>query len=274
LTHVTLSLSLADRLLSFTMDDRERQDYVVYAALKDGLAGYEEPFPAYLASLVCALKGSVVDVGANTGLYSLLAAAASSEVVVHAFEPVAAVADGFVLNAALNSPLKDRLQLHRIALSDFFGEALFHETMNPYFMTTTSGLNAAFSKSHGETKTYLVPTTTLDACVMDKGLGDISFIKIDVEGHEKEVIAGAEMTVLTRRPFIGVELLWDADYAYFEKFLLDNGYVDGVLQPGSLRFTYFPEFIKDGWNHILIPEEQRHLAEACAREIGLRVVTD
>jgi FkbM family methyltransferase len=271
MTHVTLSLSLAERQLSFTMEDRERQDYVVYAAMKDGLAGYEEPFPAYLASIVSRMQGCVLDIGANTGLYSLLAAAAAPDVQVHAFEPVASVSAGFMLNAGLNPALQKRLHLHQVALSDFFGEALFHETMNPHFMTTTSGLNAAFSQAHGKTRTYLVPTTTLDAFVLEKEIGEISFIKIDVEGHEKEVVEGAQATILTRRPIIGIELLWDADYAWFERFLLDYGYIDGVLQPGSLRFTHFPEFIKDGWNHILVPEERRGLAEECGRELGLRI---
>jgi FkbM family methyltransferase len=271
---ITLSLSNADQLLTFSMDERDRKDYVVFAALKDGLAFYEEPFPAYLASLLGRLKGTFLDIGANTGLYALLAAAADPAISIHAFEPVKEIAEAFLLNADLNPMLKERLTLHRVALTDFTGEALFHETMNPYFMTTTSGLNAEFSKAHGETRHYLVPTQTLDGFMSESSIDNLSFIKIDVEGHEKEVMVGAETTILTHRPFIGIELLWDADYDYFEKFLLNNGYVDAILQPGSFRQTYFPEFIRDGWNHIFIPEERLSLAAECARACDLRILAD
>jgi FkbM family methyltransferase len=269
---VSLTLTINDRALSFDMDDRERKDYVVFAALKDGLACYEEPFPAYLAGLLARLKGTFLDVGANTGLYALLAAAVDEQVMVQAFEPVDTVADGFMRNAGINPQLGPRLTLNRLALTDFTGEALFHETSNPHFMTTTSGLNAEFSKAHGETRHYLVPAMTLDAFMTENPIEDLSFIKIDVEGHEKEVLRGAEATILMRRPFIGVELLWDADYDFVERFLIANGYIDAILQPGTLRFTQFPEYIRDGWNHILVPEERRGLAEEVARVCGLKII--
>jgi FkbM family methyltransferase len=268
----SLNLTIHDQRLSFDMDDRDGKDYVVYAALKDGLACYEEPFPTYLSALLARLKGTFFDIGANTGLYALLAASVDQQVKVEAFEPVDLIADGFLLNASINPSLRERLRLHRLALTDFTGEALFHETSNPHFMTTTSGLNAEFSKAHGETRHYLVPAMTLDVFMTENPIDDLSFIKIDVEGHEKEVLRGAEATILMRRPFVGVELLWDADYDFVERFLLSNGYIDAILQPGSLRLTQFPEYIRDGWNHVLVPEEQRGLAEEVAHVCGLRVI--
>ena len=274
MTIVKLSLSINDRELSFEMDDREGKDYVVYAALKDGLACYEEPFPTYLAGLLAELKGTFLDVGANTGLYALLAAATHPSITIEAFEPVDHIADSFLRNMEINASFKQRFKLHRFALTDFTGEALFHETSNPHFMTTTSGLNAEFSKAHGETRHYLVPALTLDAFISDNQIEDLSFIKIDVEGHEKEVLRGSEAAVLTRRPFIGVELLWDADYDFIEKFLLSNDYIDAILQPGSLRFTRFPEYIRDGWNHILVPEEHRGLAEQVAHACKLKILVN
>lgn len=260
------------RPLSFIMDDHDGHDFIVHTALKHGLSGYEEPFPAFIVSLVTTLRGDVLDIGANTGLYSLLAASASDDVTVHAFEPVPGIADGFVLNAGLNASLRERLHLHRLAISDVVGEAVLHETQHRHFMSTTSGLNAEFSMSHGRTVAYPVRVTTLDAFVADQGIGAISFIKVDVEGHEREVIAGALGTVRSHRPFFGVELLREADFAYFTRFLRDHGYVDGALRPGSLRLTQAPEFIQNGWNHILIPEEKRDLAKACAASIGLDAV--
>jgi hypothetical protein len=50
--------------------------------------------------------------------------------------------------------------------------------------------------------TIRVPVKRLD----DFGFADVSFIKIDVEGHESQVLAGATNTILRERPTILVEI--------------------------------------------------------------------
>jgi FkbM family methyltransferase len=247
-------------------------DHIVALVKKYGLAAYEEPFPAFLAAVLRRRQGLFIDVGANTGLYALLAASLSERAIVHAFEPVIAIADALEQNIHLNPGFATRLILHRIALSQFEGEALIHETENTLgFIATTSSLSAEFSRTQNVNRSYLVPTSTLDSFVNENEIEDIALIKIDVEGHEKQVLLGAESTVLSRRPLLAVEMLGNAEFDFFDQFLQENGYIDGVLRPGSLRFASRTEYVSDGWNHVLIPEEQADFAAHCAETIGLRI---
>ncbi len=47
-----------------------------------------------------------------------------------------------------------------------------------------------------------VPTVTLDS----QDLGSVGFVKIDVEGHEPEVLAGAAGTLVHDRPIVLLEI--------------------------------------------------------------------
>jgi len=269
---VDMRLTLGERECAFVIDDMDGLDHVVALARARGLAFYEEPYPAFMSALLRELSGCFLDVGANTGLYALMAASVRPDLVAHAFEPLPALAEIFAHNVALNPALRSRISLHRLALSHVTGEADFFETINPYgLLTTSSGLNAAFSRQRGETRTHRAPTLTLDDWCARQDPGDIALIKIDVEGFEREVVSGAEATVLSRRPPIGVELLGDADFDYFSDFLARNSYLDCVLTAGHMTFAAKPAFVAEGWNHMLIPEELGGLALHCAGQIGLEI---
>jgi len=265
---VDMRLAVGDLDCRFVIDDMEGRDHVV-ALARAGLASYEEPYPAFMAALLTELDGCFVDVGANTGLYALLAAAVRP-ILVHAFEPLETLAQILERNVRLNPALMSRILLHRVALSNVTGEADFFETINPQgLLTTSSGLNEAFSRQCGETRVHKTPTMTMDDFCARQELGDIALIKIDVEGFEREVFLGAQTLLTARRPLIGVELLADADFGFFSGFLDGNGYVDCVLTPGRMRFSSTPAFVAQGWNHMFIPEEFAGLALHCADRIGL-----
>jgi hypothetical protein len=57
-----------------------------------------------------------------------------------------------------------------------------------------------------ERTAYDVPVVTLDSLK----LPNVSFIKIDVEGHEMSVIEGAKELLATQRPTLIVEI-WDLE---------------------------------------------------------------
>lgn len=54
-----------------------------------------------------------------------------------------------------------------------------------------------------------VPATTLDTLLATEA-GSVAFIKVDVEGAELLVVAGAEQTLRERRPLIAIEIDWQA----------------------------------------------------------------
>jgi FkbM family methyltransferase len=140
-------------------------------------------------------SGTVVDVGANAGIYSAMALQRRRWVA--AFEPVPEEA------ARLRHMIGTRGIVHQVALSDRCGEAILHV---PYVkdagaVTTRSSLEANVDTDlpHRDIEVKLA---TLDSF----GLSDIAFIKIDVEGHELSVLKGAVETINRSRPNLLVEV--------------------------------------------------------------------
>jgi FkbM family methyltransferase len=67
-----------------------------------------------------------------------------------------------------------------------------------------------------------IPVTTLDLALYD--FRHINLMKIDVEGHELEVLKGAEETLLDRRPALFIEFLDAGRYNRVSEFLKPFGY--------------------------------------------------
>lgn len=118
-----------------------------------------------------------IDVGANAGTYSLLAAKLARCSVI-AFEPGEAAAQMLRTNLALNGVL-DRVEIIEVGASnkqDILG-----------FTTYKDALNRITNVQNEHTTTIQVDT--LDNMLVDK---QPVLIKIDVEGHEKYTIEGAK----------------------------------------------------------------------------------
>jgi FkbM family methyltransferase len=135
----------------------------------------------------------VVDAGANEGGYAEeLLGRLGDRVQLHCFEPGSQAFGELVrrLGARTN------VELHRAALGDRAGTATLHlyrqdtghaslyERDVDYFPNESAGSED-------------VEVTTLDTFAADSGLDRITFLKIDVEGHEVSVLEGAR--VLLRR---------------------------------------------------------------------------
>lgn len=137
-----------------------------------------------------------IDVGANIGLYSLKAARlVGAEGRVIALEPGREAFDHLMENLALNtfpwvSPL-------RLAASASNGHARLHHVplgADPQAFSLVPNARA----SHGET----VETITLDRLATMTSLTRIDLIKIDVEGAEPLVVAGAHDVLNRYRPAV------------------------------------------------------------------------
>ena len=134
-----------------------------------------------------------VDVGAHKGVYARVLSGLASEV--HAFEPNPKVFRW------LNRALPGNVTARAIALSDRDGRAeLFLPRRGRNFSGSGGSLNARKAETpHGAVR---VSTRTLDSF----GFGDVGFIKIDVEGAEAQVLAGARATIARSKPVLQIEL--------------------------------------------------------------------
>lgn len=143
-----------------------------------GLYEFEE-----MAFVVHFLRGEdlFVDVGANIGAYTVLAAGAAGARTI-AFEPSRQTFATLELNIRLND-LNDRVKLNNTAVG-----------RKPGMVQMTEGLGTENSvrevSEHGET--ISVEMTALDIALKNEAP---TLIKVDVEGFETEVFAGAAETL-------------------------------------------------------------------------------
>jgi FkbM family methyltransferase len=140
-------------------------------------------------------KGAVtVDVGANCGLYTRELARLSRRV--YAFEPSRKMADLLRRTSAPN------VSVHEIALSDQTGNAeLFIPQGDNELIFGLASLEPALNASNKGVISVNVPTARLDAIVHQ----DVAFVKIDVEGHELNVLNGAVELLEHSQPVFLVE---------------------------------------------------------------------
>ena len=138
----------------------------------------------------------VVDVGANIGVYALPWAAANPGVTVYAFEPNPTVHARLARNVALNR-LGARVRLYSEALSDRAGTATLYGSDD--MSSLNQGVNAGRQAAPID-----VPLVRLDDVLGEEG-APVSLVKIDVQGHELEVLRGAEAVISRHRPALILE---------------------------------------------------------------------
>ena len=161
---------------------------------------------------------TVLDVGANTGIYSLIAWSSNPRAQVHAFEPVPRVFEILERNNELN----DRpLALHPIACGAQDGEATLYEGTDNHY--EASLLQDTHGKNQKQ-RSYTVQVRSLDQFLDEKGVDRVDLIKIDVEKFEPQVLAGFQRFKVWK-PSLLIEILDDSIAAYVEEFMKDLGYL-------------------------------------------------
>jgi FkbM family methyltransferase len=166
----------------------------------------------------------VIDAGANVGYMTLLGAvAAGSGGRIVAFEPHPDLFSVLERNVA-DAPGSDRLagvDLHHSALGDRDGEA---RLLLPPEFGANDGLARIVAEAEPDDRTVTVRMQRLDD-VLDGGRADV--LKLDVEGHESQVLMGAVRALQAHRVrhvifeehdvavSESVRILHDAGYAVF-----------------------------------------------------------
>lgn len=175
---------------------------------------------------------TALDIGANIGNHSRYFAAHFDRVV--AFEPNPPVA------AVLRANVMDRrVEVVEMGLSDRPGELNF----------SVNQTNLGASRVTADPGGITIKVDTLDRLAGPLGLDNVRFIKMDVERHEEQVLAGAAELLTSQRPVIAMEghykscretglrvatLLDGLGYRYFYRFAARRGSLFD-LRHGSLR---------------------------------------
>lgn len=196
---------------------------------------------------------TIIDVGANTGLYSIVGAKQNPEATVYALEPNPINLIRLKKNIELN-------QLHNITLIE---KALGQDTMEVSFtvpkqnvISDTSSVLPEFSRStykgEVEWKEIKVEQTSLDILFNNYKFKTAELVKIDVEGYEVNVFEGAKTFFTKYSPIILCEIFLSSyKKQYFENFLEEYGYFAYlVLKEGIIRLDGRLETNHDGLNYL------------------------
>jgi FkbM family methyltransferase len=169
-------------------------------------------------------KDIFVDIGANVGTYTVLASGAASAQTI-SIEPIPSSYRRLLDNIHLNGISKKVTPLN-VGLGEESGVLNFTSSLDT--------VNHVVSKSESAADAIQVPVNTLDSVLNDCSP---ALIKMDVEGYETLVIAGAKR-VLEQDSLLGVIMELNgsgARYGYSEEALHKT-----MLNYGFSTFTYSP----------------------------------
>lgn len=192
-----------------------------------------------------------VDIGANHGEFSVVAARQVPRGRVVAFEPNDAIHRRLRFNIESNG--FENVTLSTSGLSDEPGVARIYQAAERFDDGTTHlGLATLYPTERRGQVVQEIELTTLDAFVKDAGLERVDLIKIDIEGAELSALKGADEVLTRFRPHIILELNQGTckSAGYTMADLLDHlsGY----------GYTFF-EIAADGQGFALKALDRQHL---------------
>src|ERR1017187_3527792 len=203
---------------------------------------------------------TVVDAGANQGLYSIVIArrlGAKGKVV--AFEPAPTQYEKLKRNLRLNS--LSNVTIEQYALGSANGVSEFHERLD--HQGSYSSLRAQAPDVTARERLISVRVTTLDSYAKSVGLPALCFVKIDAEGGELDILKGSEGVINSARPLVLCEMsrirtaAWGYraadtyDWLTVRRYSWFSADRDGFLEPSAAKPHYVPEE-----NLIAIPDEK------------------
>lgn len=187
----------------------------LYSKNKFDYADMEKYFdegPYEISEEVSVGEGDVViDCGANMGLFCATVAERASKI--YAFEP-----SGIIIEDYLNEMKKryTNIEVQHFAVSDEVGETTFS------YNVSNIGASGIGTNTHDKCMEEKVPVTTLDEFVREKGLQRVDFIKADIEGAERKMLAGAKQLLKEFAPKLAIcTYHLPDDKVVLEKLILD-----------------------------------------------------
>ncbi len=194
----------------------------------------------------------ILDVGANIGLSAIAMALARPDARVIAFEPNPVTYRSLRQNVAAFS----NIEAVQAAASDRRTVLHFHASQ---YAAGSHVVGAGHIQA--EIPTVEVQAVTLDQVVAERGI-EPCFIKIDVEGHEPEALAGAAWVVERFRPFI---------YMEFNAWTL-NAFAGH--SPAAVVQAIWDRFDVEGYPEPLAFLHENLVQNGCVSNITLRLKPD
>ena len=191
-------------------------DYIVSQLYWRGIDAFEVHSIKFFIDLLNNVD-TFFDIGANIGIYSLIAANDRHRRRVYAFEPVPRVLDCLLRNVKLNK--LHNIHINACAITNYQGEIPLY-IPNSAIPTDASTLKG-FRKA---SEIISVQAMTIDSFISKNDILRVDLIKIDTEGTEHEVLEGAKNILMRDEPIIICEVLKERTEDYLHSVLDGTGY--------------------------------------------------
>jgi FkbM family methyltransferase len=198
----------------------------------------------------------VFDVGANVGIYTLLAANCP-HVTVHAFEPTASVANRLLHNIEINH--FSNVVVNIAAVGKSTGSAFLHDCRGAG--GNNEGMNFV-TLDKVNVSDVPVSIMALDDYCQQRAIHQIDLLKLDIEGGEYAALLGAASLLECKAiKLIVLELCeWAANRSHtstkdIKHLLKDVGYALYKLHRGKLHRVE-DDSPEDGFNFVAVPDAQ------------------
>ena len=159
---------------------------------------YEKPVGTILKKILKP-DSVLIDVGANIGYFSLLAAPQLPQGRVISVEPVSFLFNALLENISINK--FNNIEAINVAAGDKEENRLIYLSG-----ADNIGMSSFQQPENYSGKTEIVKVVTLDSIAIDLKLQKVDIVKIDVEGNELAVLKGMKEIVNKFQPYILIEL--------------------------------------------------------------------
>ncbi|MCF8276020.1 MAG: FkbM family methyltransferase [Flavobacteriales bacterium] len=205
---------------------------------------------------LCEHSKNIVDIGANTGVYSIVAKSANPNSNLAAFEPIDRIFSKLEANILLNGM---NVTMEKMAASNSNGSTIIYDL--PAEHHYHASLVKEEVEHHEGIRAVEVEVIRLDDYLVRKNWSSLDLVKIDVEGFEIEVIEGMKDALQRWQPSILIELKDAERAAKMEAMVASLGYrfydIDenvGIRQTNGLMAS-------TKWNCLLLNSKHARLLD-------------
>ncbi len=204
----------------------------------NGLGKTWEPLSVKIWSKIIKNKKIIFDIGANTGVYSLLSAALNTQSEIYAFEP-----NKIFTRAIERANKKNNFQINinNLALSNKDGFVYF----DGYQIKNNKNLKK-------------IKTIRLDNFINENNIKSVDLVKLDVELHEYYVLKGMGKYLKKFKPEFLIEVLNDNIANKLNYLFKDYGYYYISIDDKKLSLKRIMKIKKSPFYNILICKKETY----------------
>lgn len=193
----------------------------------------------------------IFDIGANTGVYSMVSKTVNPRAEVHAFEPFEAIHQKLDYNASINN---FKIHTNCKAISNYTGDGVIYTDGGDFAYSVTVNKNLWVKDQ--QPVELNIKTITLKEYIEQNRITNIDLMKIDVETHEPEVMEGFIPYFNQFKPILLIEILNDEvaqklnNYFDVDKYSFYN-----IDEKAGIRRT-MSLMKSDFYNYLIVPKEK------------------